>query len=126
MSDVGDHLMRDHPDSRAVLWANLQAIMLKEFGRENLSRLSNKTGVPLASLSRIKGQTTSVGLAIIDKLAAALNLSGWQLLVPGFDPKSPPTLRAITEHERAMYERLMTAARELASEPIPKYRVDKP
>jgi transcriptional regulator with XRE-family HTH domain len=120
--------MADHIDSRAVLWASVRALMVKEFGKENLSRFSARTGVPLGSLSRIKEQETSVGLEMIDRIAAAFGLYGWQLLVPGFDPATPPVLRAIKNGEVAMYEKLLAAARELvAAEPSPPtYTKGKP
>ena len=120
MKSLGDELMNDHIDSRAALWASVRALMIFDFGEENQLKFSERTKIGLGTVGRIKQQTTSVGLEIVDRIAATYNLSGWQLLVPGFDPKNPPTLRMITDSERQMYDRLLAAARELAaSEPLP-------
>jgi hypothetical protein len=112
--------MADHIDSRAVLWASVRALMIKEHGKENINQFHKRTGVSLASIGRIKEQDTSVGLQIIDKIAGTFGLAGWQLLVPGFDPSAPPVLRATKNGESAMYDKLLAAARELvAHEPDP-------
>ena len=112
--------MADHIDSRAVLWASVRALMIREHGKENINQFHKRTGVPLATIGRIKEQGTSVGLEIIDKIAACYGLAGWQLLVPGFDPAAPPVLRAVKNGEAVLYEKLLTAARDLvAAEPAP-------
>lgn len=112
--------MTDNIDSRSVLWASVKALMVKEFGKENINQFSIRTGVPLATVGRIKAQETSVGLQVIDRIASTFGLAGWQLLVPGFDPHAPPVLRAAKNGEAVMYERFLAAARELvASEPEP-------
>jgi hypothetical protein len=120
--------MADHIDSRAVLWASVRALMIKEHGKENINQFHKRTGVPLATLGRIKAQSTSVGLEVIDRIAGTFGLTGWQLLVPGFDPAAPPVLRAEKNGESIMYERILAAARDLvASEPAPPpYTKGKP
>ena len=81
--------MADHIDSRAVLWASVRALMIREHGKENINQFHKRTGVPLGTLGRIKEQNTSVGLEVIDRIAGTFGLAGWQLLVPGFDPAAP-------------------------------------
>ncbi len=54
---------------------------------------------------------------MIEKIAERFNLSAWHLLVPGFDPGNPPTLQPVTPQERALYDKIMSAARAIASEP---------
>jgi hypothetical protein len=115
MKPDGVLLMADQIDSRAALWASVRALMVKEYGRENINRFSQRTKIPLATIGRIKSQQTSVGLEVIDRIAASFGLSGWQLLVPGFDPATPPVLRAAKNGESAMYERMLAAARELVA-----------
>lgn len=56
---------------------------------------------------------------MVDTIAAAFNVSAWQLLVPGFNPSNPPALQPVTDRERALYDRIMTAARQFAGEPDP-------
>lgn len=104
-------------DSNATLWHNISSLMRKHYGKENLSRLAAECDIGLGTASRIKDQKTSVGLLVIDKIATHFHLAAWQLLVPGFDPESPPALQPVNERERKLYERIMSAAKEIANEP---------
>lgn len=103
--------------TKNVLWANVHALMLKHYGEENLSRLARDCGIGLGTTTRIKQQQTSVGLEIVDKIAEHFNVHPWQLLVPGFDPASPPTLMPVSASERQLYERLSAAVREFKDVP---------
>lgn len=78
---------------------------------ENLSRLAREADIGPGSCTRLKQQTTSVGLELVDKIAALFHVQTWQLLVPGFDPKNPPTLLPMSQAEREFYERLLHAAK---------------
>lgn len=49
----------------------------------------------------------------ISKIAAAIGLAAWQLLVPEMDPKDPPVLREANGAERALYERIRSDLAEL-------------
>lgn len=102
---------------KAVLWTNVQALMRKHYGGENLSRLSRECDVGLGTATRIKQRQTSVGLDILAKIAERFDLQPWQLLVPGFDPDNPPTLVPVTAAERQLYERLSAALKEFKSIP---------
>lgn len=99
-------------DTRQVLWANVEALMNHHWGGENLSRLAREAKIGPGSTTRMKQQATSVGLELVDKVAELFGLQTWQLLVPGLEPKSPPTLLPMSEAERALYTRLIQAARE--------------
>jgi hypothetical protein len=108
-------------DNNATLWANVEAIMLARWGESNLNRLARECKIGAATAVRIKEQNTSVGLAVIEKIADHFHLAAWQLLVPGMDPKNPPALQPVTKEERALYEKIMAAAREIvATEPAAK------
>lgn len=111
--------MGDHVDSKAALWASVQALMLQHYGKENLQRFSRDTKIGIATVGRIRDQQTSVGLDVLDKIAAKFNTSAWQLLVPGFDPGNKPALRPVSDKERELYDRIMSAARVYAGEPPP-------
>lgn len=100
-------------DSRNVLWANVSAFMRARWGRENLRRLASEAGVGVTTIYRIKQQDTSIGLEVVDSIAAAFQLEAWQLLVPCVDPNHPPTLLPMSEAERKFYERVANAARDL-------------
>ena len=98
-------------DSRRILWANISALMDHHWDGENLSRLAREADIGPGSATRLKQQQTSVGLELVEKVARLFQLEPWQLLVPTFDPKSPPTLTPMSEAERDFYERMLAAAR---------------
>ena len=98
-------------DTRRVLWANVLALMQHHWGAENLTRLAREADVGPGTCTRIKKQETSVGVEIVDRIAALFSLDSWQLLVPGLDPKSPPVL-ILSEAERDLYNRVISAARQ--------------
>lgn len=104
-------------DSNATLWHNVEALMLKKYGKVNLKGFAAFCGVGIATVQRIQAQKTSVGLAILDKIAEKHNLAAWQLLVPGFDPSNPPALQPVSIKERELYEKIMSAAKAIAAEP---------
>ena len=104
-------------DSNATLWQNVEALMLRKYGKVNLKAFAAHCGVAIATIQRIQAQKTSVGLAIIDRIAEAFDLSAWQLLVPGFDPSNPPALQPVSAKERVLYEKIMSAAKAIAAEP---------
>ena len=80
---------------------------------ENLSRLAREAKIGPGSVTRMKEQTTSVGLELVDKVARVFTVETWQLLVPGMSPKTLPTLMPQSETERAFYERVAAALRDL-------------
>jgi hypothetical protein len=84
------------PDSKAALWQAILSLMQRHYGEENLLRLSKEAKIGLGSTSRLKAQETSVGVDLIDKVAARFKLEPWQLLVPGFDADRPPELATIS------------------------------
>ena len=96
-------------DSRVVVWASVSALMRKHWGAENLNRLAREAGIGPATVVRMKEQQTSVGLEVLDKVAAVFNAQSWQLLVPGMNPECMPTLLPVSQAEREFYERMVSA-----------------
>lgn len=80
----------EEPSAKVVLWRNLTALMRHHWGRENQSRLSQQSGVGLATVARLKAQETSVGLEVAEAVAGVFKLPAWQLLYPGLEPTRPP------------------------------------
>jgi hypothetical protein len=80
---------------------------------ENLSRLARDAEIGPGSATRLKQQQTSVGIELVQRVAGLFGLETWHLLVPGLDPKNPPMLLPTSEAERAFYERMLQAARDL-------------
>jgi hypothetical protein len=84
------------PDSKAAIWNAVLSLMRRHYGEENLLRLSKEAKIGLGSTSRLKAQETSVGVDLIDKVAARFKLQPWQLLVPDFDADNPPELASVS------------------------------
>lgn len=103
-------------DSKKVLWASVSALMRKHYGGENLTRLAKDCKVGPGTASRLKEQQTSVGLEVVDKIAAKFGLQAWQILVPGFDPEHVPTLQPLSEREAELYRRWKEVAKEIISQ----------
>ena len=99
-------------DCRQVLWTNVSALMRHHWSVENLNRLAREANIGPATAQRIKQQQTAVGIDVLQRVAACFGIEAWQLLVPGMDPTSPPTLLPMTAAERGLYERLLQAARQ--------------
>jgi len=100
-------------DTRPILWANLSALMISRWGKENLSRLGREAGIGLASCDRIKKQTTSLGLDLVESVASVFDLQAWQVLTPDLDPSDPPVLY-LTRAEAAKYRTFKESAKEFA------------
>jgi len=108
-------------DSNATLWNNVETLMVKKYGRTNLKGFATFCKVGVGTIQRIEAQQTSVGIAILDKIAHKFDLAPWQLLVPGLDPDNPPALQPVSQKERALYDKLMGAAKLIAAEPDAKW-----
>ena len=103
-------------DGKKILWNSVSALMKKHYGKENLTRLAKECEFGPATATRLKEQRTSVGVDIVDKIASKFQVQAWQLMVPGFDPESPPTLQPLSERERQLYERWKEVAKEFVKE----------
>jgi transcriptional regulator with XRE-family HTH domain len=110
----------DHEiNTAAALWQNLEALMLYRYGSVNLSKLAVDCGFSQSTATRIKQQGTAVGIDRLEMIARAFGLATWQLLVPGLDPKNPPALQPVTQRERELYDKIMSAAKAIVAEPGP-------
>ena len=101
-------------DSKTVLWRNVSALMKKRWGRENLSRLARDAAIGPGSATRIKEKRTSVGLDVLEKVAACFGLQPWQLLIVDLDPENLP-VAPLTQQDAIKIERMREAAKQLAA-----------
>lgn len=97
-----------------VLSANLGRLMDDATPPITQVAVSKVSGLPQRTISRIKRGEVTPRLNSIDALAKAFGLLPWQLLVPDLEPSNPPFLRSANPDEKALYERLLAAAKELA------------
>lgn len=70
----------DKIDTKRLLWRNVQTLMQREWNGEFLGRLARECSIAQATVTRIKQQETSVGLDVIEAIAARFKLQPWQLL----------------------------------------------
>ena len=103
----GTHMLNgmDYIDPRAILAANLKALMqyAKEHpdsGPTSAAALERATelahadgGVSDSAFSRYLNQEASAHLDHLAKIALAYDLQVWQLLYPSLEPANPPVLR---------------------------------
>ena len=82
----------EEPNTRKRLWENVSRLMVKRYGKENLTQLAKDAKFGPGSATRLKDQSTSVGVDIVDRLAKLFKLEPWQLLVPQLNVDSPPRL----------------------------------
>lgn len=88
--------------SKNVLWQNVLALMVREFGKENVTKFAAWAKIGVGSVLRIREQETSVGLDILEKIAKKSGVKPWQLLVPDLDVANPPMLAKDAEGIRAL------------------------
>lgn len=106
------------------LWESAAALMDHAYGKENLGRLASEVGFGPATSTRLKKQETSVGIDVLEAIAHRFRFEPWQLLVPGFDPKSPPaladadTVSAATVEERALLQHFRSLPDDLDREAL--------
>ena len=84
------------PNVRAILRENVLSLLKRRTGElrgneSGVSRLKS-LGVTHGTAQRALDGSTSIGIALLAELAAALDVQPWQLLVPGLDPNELPTL----------------------------------
>jgi len=108
-------------DTKATLWHNMHALMVEHYGKEHLTRLAEECDIGPATATRIKQQKTSVGMDVIERIAARFDVEAWQLLVPGFDAKNPPVLQPVNEFERRLRDSIRNVAQLIAAEPNKTY-----
>jgi hypothetical protein len=102
--------MANNPNNtKAVLWENVQSLMLRKYHKENLWAFCKFVGIGPATGTRIKEQRTSVGMDVIEKIADKFDLQPWHLLVPNLDPANPP-LVLVSDVEQKFYASMRASA----------------
>lgn len=88
---------------------NLFAINLRAATRArglNIKSLAAKSGVGTGTVGRLLNGESSATLRNVYALAKALRLEPWQMLTESLDANNPPMLRAVSETEKALYEKI--------------------
>lgn len=74
-------------DYKKILWENVSQLMVKHYGRENLTQCATDTGLGPGTMSRIKAQETSIGIDTLEALGTFFKLEPYELLIPGLQSK---------------------------------------
>lgn len=99
-------LTPEEVESRKVLAQNLQRLMSAHPKLASNPKLSKKSGVGIATLSRIMNMGSGANLDTITRLAGAFGMTPWQMLVPGLSPSNPQILRSSSPAEEALYAKI--------------------
>lgn len=99
-------------DSRKTLASAVEALMVKQYGKVNLTRLGREVVKSPATAKRLVEGETSIGVELVDQIAKYFRVEPWHLLVPGFDPNNPPQL----VEPQLFTEKFSVAALEIARE----------
>lgn len=110
--DADDDGYSGQPTIRQVVAANLARLMKATPSLDTNTKLFNRAGIPVATISRILNGKTACTIDMLDRIAPAFNLEPWQLLVPNLSPSNPQILRTSSDTEEALY----TKIRELIEE----------
>jgi transcriptional regulator with XRE-family HTH domain len=96
------------PDTalRSVVGANIARLMESRPTLNSNPKLSAKSGVGIATISRIINGETAATLDTLSMLAQAFKVTPWQLLVPNLDATNPQILQSISPKEAELYKRL--------------------
>lgn len=81
-------------------------------GRPSVRAWAKQRNIEARNINRILNGEQSPSLLLLDEIASACGLQGWQLLVPGLDPTNPPVVH-LTAAERDFYTRMRQAVKNL-------------
>lgn len=70
-------------DIREVLWANVRALMLARYKKENINQFASDCGLGVATVQRIKDREQYSRTDTIERIAKTFKLPTWQLIAPG-------------------------------------------
>jgi transcriptional regulator with XRE-family HTH domain len=105
------HNMKQGQQPEKILAANIKMLMEKHVSLNSEAKVAKAGGLSQRTVNRARNGL-QVRLESLSGLSRAFGLAPWQLLVPGLDPSNPPIL-SLTPEEKALYERLRAAAKNL-------------
>lgn len=91
---------------RSLVGANISRLMQSRPKLNSNPKLGARSGIGVATISRVINGETAATLDTLAKLAAAFDLAPWQLLVPNLDATNPQILQSISPKEADLYKRL--------------------
>ena len=73
--------MDEPEDVAAQVWENVQTLMQRAYGGDNITRLGRETGIKQGGAQRLK-EKRDIGIGMIARVAAHFKIDAWQLLAP--------------------------------------------
>lgn len=110
---------------KQILWANVRALMVLKYGKENINRLAADAKIGIGSVQRIKEAQTSVGIDIVESVANSFKVEPWQLVAPGMDDEKFLVILRAWQDTDGRGRRMLLSAAEGAAEDEPA-RPDRP
>jgi hypothetical protein len=86
------------PTAKELLMENVKLLMLDRYGKENISRFGQDTGLSNGGTQRVLDPLSDVRTEALTKIAAAFDLEIWQLLAPNLGQAlalSPAEMEAV-------------------------------
>lgn len=77
-------------DIRAILRQNVEQLLVARLGRVNMTQFGRQSGIKMGGAQRVLGGEASVGIELLQRVAAWFKVPAWTLLVPGADFASLP------------------------------------
>lgn len=96
-----------------TLGQNVSALMGGNESLDSNPKVSKATKLSTSTLSRLRNGQVNANLETLEAIAEAFDVEPWQLLVPGFQPANPPVLGMAGQKEQDLYNRFMSAAKEI-------------
>jgi transcriptional regulator with XRE-family HTH domain len=91
---------------RGIVGDNLKRLMKARASLDSNPKLSERSGIGIATISRIINGESAATLDTLGMLAKAFGLTPWQLLVPNLDTTNPQILQSTSPEEAALYRKL--------------------
>lgn len=99
-----------------VLWENVRALMIQQWGAENLNRLARDAKIGPGSATRIKEARTAVRINTLEKIARTFGVEPWMLIAPGLSDEKFLEILKAWQHTDGRGKRMLLSAAEGAVE----------
>ena len=98
--------------TKEIVAANLRALMTHRQISE--MELGARAGVSQSTINRLLKAQVAPNADTLDSVCRFLGIFTWQIMVPNINPSNLPVLREVNDKERAFYEKIKQAAKEIS------------
>lgn len=99
--------------TRQIVSDNVERLMQKKFSESpnKPKALAAAADTAFSSVQRALSGVSGISVDLLEQLASALDVLPYQLLIPGLDANNPQIVMTLSQSEKALYERLLSATR---------------